>query len=232
MKIYHCYSTFDTMSDLRYIVSKQTWDLNSTFKIPIHESHHHRIFDDGYRKLPYIKDVIDSAFEIINLNENCILLFTNSDSCLLPSVTDYLQNVDDEHTQVYSRREIKYKFTTPLNSDFILKSDVFGGKDGFAFTKTFWMKYRHNFLDMLFGAEFWDYIFYLQLKMYSDLSSVTDVLYHQAHYSKWSDQLYRTSLPSQIYNIKLAKPFLYDNIKWIDRVDYFEDWENTIFKLV
>lgn len=234
MNIYHCYSLFDNMFDSRYQVASETWKIASLIPCGIHEKKHSRLLDDGYRKVPFVKDIIDLATENIADESDYIIFLTNSDSCLVPSISDTLKNVTSQSPQVYARREIPYSFKLPLTETDLYDKDVFGGKDGFAFTKSFWIDNREKFLDMVFGAEFWDYIFYLQLNILSSFSLITidDKLYHRMHPAKWCDERYRTSLPSQCHNIHLAKEFLYKNIQHIDRMDYFKDWENTIFKVI
>lgn len=234
MNIYHCYSLFDNMSDSRYRVASETWKLSSLIPCGIHENKHVKLLDDNYRKVPFVKDIIDLAIEIISNESDYIIFLTNSDSCLVSNITNTLQYVTKQSPQVYARREIPYSFETPLSETELRDKEVFGGKDGFAFTKSFWIDNREKFLNMVFGAEFWDYIFYLQLNILSSFSLITidDKLYHRVHPAKWCDERYRTKLPSQRYNIQLAKEFLYQNIQHIDRMDYFKDWENTIFKLI
>lgn len=231
MKKYHIYSIFDGYTnESRYNVAIESWKLNSINKIPVHQNECSNLFNDEYRLIPHVKDLIDTGINKIEDDDNYIILFTNLDSCLLPSVDDHLNLVNDTDTQVYGRSDIKFDFNHPLSSKDIEKSYIYGGKDGFAFTKNFWIQNRDKFLNLLFAAEFWDYIFYLQLKSFSNLSNVEKILYHRLHYQKWCDPKYRLSLPSQIHNIKLAKQFLYDNKQLIDQMWNFENlWEKELF---
>ena len=233
MSMYHIYSTFDNMLSDRYLTTLKTWQLNTLIKVPIHEDQCETV-SDGYKKLPYIKNVIDRGIDYINNDDNYVILFTNSDSCLLPKITECLQHVTDDNTQSYSRLDLPFKFIEPLSEEQLQDERfiIYAGKDGFAFTKNFWLKNRDVFVNMLFGAEFWDYIFYLQLKQLSNLTSHFRYIYHEFHYQKWCDSTYRTSMPSQIHNIKLAKEFLYKNIHLIDQPHLFELWEQDLFSKV
>ncbi len=230
MKIYHIYSTFDNMSSIRYKVAEKTWSLTDITQIPVSEKLLEKnLIDDGYRKIPYVKDIIDKGVELINDSDNYIILFTNSDSCMLPTIVDDLKTVTDSDTQVYCRRDINFDYNDPLQYDDIASLDVFCGKDGFAFTKNYWIDTKFKFLNMIFGAEFWDYIFYIQFKLHSNLKSIDDKLYHRSHSTDWGSSLYRYTSPSQIYNIKLARDFLRKNIDVVDRYDHMKIWENDVF---
>lgn len=230
MEIYHVYSTFDNMSSTRYEVAKKTWNLIDTIKVPVHENLlETNLVNDGYRKVPYVNDIINKAIELINNQENYIILFTNSDSCLISSIINDLKKVDDSNTQVYSRREVNFDYTVPLKYEDIYNLDVYVGKDGFAFTKNYWNENKFKFLKMIFGAEFWDYIFYIQFKMYSNLSSINDKIYHRTHDVKWFKPEYRYTTPSQVHNIRLARDFLRKNIDMVDRYDHMKIWENDVF---
>jgi hypothetical protein len=220
------------MINPRYAVSKATWDLNNIEQIEINDNVHKRLCDDNYRKVPYIKDVIDKGIEIVDSKNNYIILLTNSDSCLLPSVEDILDNINDNTTLVLGRRDVYFDFNKPLTKEDIVNCSCYEGKDGFAFTKNFWLKNRDVFLDTVFGAEFWDYLFYLHLKMNSNLIKDNDSLYHKTHENSWSNIENRVFAASQLHNIKLAKEFLYKNYDQVDYKELFKEWEEGVFKFV
>lgn len=230
MQIYHIYSSFDGMTSERYELAKNTWNSIDTIKIEVPEKLlTSNVIDDGYRKVPYVKDIINKGIELINNDENYTLLFTNSDSCIFPNIINDLHEIDDVTTHVYSRRDVEPD-CPPLNNQSEIQSlDIFVGKDGFAFTKNYWINNQSKFLNMAFGSEFWDYVFYLQFKMHSNLVSIDDKLYHRKHETNWNKSEYRYTSPSQIHNVKLARDFLRRNIDVVDRYDHMKIWENDVF---
>lgn len=233
MKIYHIHSEFTNMDHARFSVARKTWDMLDTVKVGVHDSEIGFLYDDVYRKVPYFKNIIDMGIEKINTLENYIILFTNADSCLLPSIIDSISSVNNEFSNVYDRIDIPYIFDSPLESGDLDISNTFAGKDAFAFTKDFWISNREKLTDTLFASEFWDYIFYIELKIYSkNVNYISGQLYHQQHYQKWMDPKFKTTLPSQIHNIKLARDFLRKNIEHVDLPTHMQEWEETIFKLV
>lgn len=234
MKIYHIYSSFNNSIEDRYKVAKETWSKCNFIDFPIFDDELKILFDDlNERKLPFFTDLIDLSIEKINCKENYIIFFTNADSCLLSNITDELSKIDDFNSQVYIRTDIPYVYNVPLKLEDFLNIETYAGKDGFAFTKKFWIENKYNFKRMVFAAEFWDYIFYLQLKTLTNVTSVNKMLYHQKHYQKWCDPTYRLSLPSQIYNIKIAKEFLYANKNLIDQQWNFDNlWEKDLFSKI
>ncbi len=236
MNIYHVYSNFDTAREFRYEVAFKTWKLCNFIDIPISDKELKPtsfLKDSDDRILPFFPDLIDRSIEKIKNEENYIIFFTNLDSCLIPSIYDELLKIDDYNTQVYVRTDIPYEYDVPLKLEDFINMETYAGKDGFGFTKNFWINNRSTFKRMIFGAEFWDYIFYLQLKTLSNVSSINKILYHQKHYQKWCDIVYRLTLSSQIYNIKIAKEFLYVNKNLIDQLWNFENlWEKELFNKI
>ena len=227
--VYHIYSIFDNMHHKRFNVAMNTWKRMDTIKIPVHENSLKRLCNDETKNAPFVKDIIDSGIDTINNRDNYIILFTNTDCCLIPDVMNDINETTDENTKVFVRKDIPYEFVEPLSYDQIKDVELFPGKDGFSFTKNFWEKHRLGFVDMLFSAELWDFIFYIQLSMFSDLVEIQNKMYHQKHYSKWGDSKFRTTLPSQIHNIKLAKEFLYEHIDYVPCQKHMKEWENSIF---
>jgi hypothetical protein len=230
MKIYHIYSSFDNMTSYRYELAKNTWKSIDTIKIEVSEKLlEPNVIDDGYRKVPYVKDIINKGIELINNCENYIILFTNSDTCVFSKIIADLQKVDDVTTQVYSRKDVESNCPPLKDPNEIKDIGVCVGKDGFAFTKNYWTNNQSKFLNMAFAAEFWDYIFYLQFKMYSDMTPINDKLYHRKHEPNWYKPDYRYTSPSQVYNVRLARDFLRRNIDIVDRYDHMKEWENDVF---
>ena len=232
MNKYHFVSIFDNMINPRYVVARASWDLNNVQQIEIHDNNHKRLCDDYYRVVPYVKDIIDKGIELIDSKENYIILLTNSDSCLLPSIENILEGVNDKTSLVLTRRDVHHSIDRPLTKEELIDCKGYEGKDGFAFTKNFWLKNKDEFLDSIYGTEFWDYLFYLQLKMNSQLINDTESLYHVVHENMWSTIRYRVLANSQIHNIKIAKNFLYRNPEQIDYINLFKEWDEGIFKSV
>lgn len=229
----HFISVFENMSNPRYQTARKTWELNNIDKIEIHDKELQRKIDDGFKKMPYVIDIINKGIEIVNSESNFIILFTNADSCLLPTVEEELNTVNDEVSLLFSRRDISYDFSQPLSSEEILKTETFAGIDGFAFTKNFWLNNREVFLDTIFGAEFWDYLFYLQLSSYSHVVKNNTTLYHRTHTPVWSLASLRNAIPSQKFNIRVAREYLSYNSDKVEGVykEYIEDWQH-LFKAV
>lgn len=220
------------MKNPRYEVARASWDLNNIQQIEINDNSHKRLSDDGYRKVPYVKDIINKGIELLNSQDNYIILLTNSDSCLLPTIENVLDNINDKTSLVLSRRDVHHKIDRPLTKEELVDCTSYEGKDGFAFTKNFWLENKDYFLDAVYGTEFWDYLFYLQLKIKSKIINDTESLYHVVHENMWSNVCYRTLATSQIHNIKIAKNFLYRNPDKIEYINLFKEWDEGIFKSV
>ena len=153
---------------------------------------------DGGRKLPFVRDILDFAAEI-SLCDDEIIVLTNADTCMAPTVSSRIRQRVIGHGY---RRDFP-SLTRMLTQQEISTGAHYPGSDIFFFPVSWWRQNRNKFPDMLLGAEGWDWCLRVLI---GKEKAVPTLIYHERHNTKW--EAGRDSLPSQAYNRSLARGFL------------------------
>lgn len=176
--------------------------------MPITDESLPRLFVDGNRKLPYVKDIIEMAFDSKS-NDHWIVLI-NSDICI---GEDFCQMVlhNIKTNKAFSVRRNEFNtLMRPLEDHDIGRGKRSIGADAFGFSKAWWQIAKHRFPDMVIAAEGWD-LAMTKLILMSGGDLYYDLIYHEYHFPFWYRPENRTRLPSQLHNIRLAKEFCSQN---------------------
>lgn len=175
-----------------------------------------RMFTDGFRQLPYIRDLLDRGCD--NEPDSAIIVFANSDIVAAPSLTTrLLQRMQFTDVCYAHRRDLKV--VDHLLSDASIRFGMVSpGMDLFAFRASWWRTHRLAFPDMVLGAEWWDRIMVILMEK-SSRSEINirfdDICCHQQHAAAWERPENRYSIPSQHANSKLAEAFFRkERITW------------------
>lgn len=209
--VYHVYSDYqaDPETERRQKLARQTWARQGWVELPIAESALPRRWEEGNRKLPYLKDLFDLA--VTNKPDFDIIVYTNSDICVSSHFTDGL--IPCLSREVQALHSYRHDFPTldrPLQPSEIVKGQKYQGTDLIAFKVGWWKANRDKFPDMLIGAEAWDSVMRRLIEMTNPNSPVEleGISYHEVHPSVWFQPENRYTLESQKYNLKLAKEWI------------------------
>lgn len=214
--LYHVYSDFLPQQEYnrrRYKFAEKTWqdqyrigcwktvaildkDLARSAKTTIGD----------WREVPFVKDLIDKGAE--RVRDFDIIVFTNRDICFHPKLTARLLDRMKSTDACYSFRKDFQRLHSPLSEAQIKNGICQCGTDLFAFKKSWWMRNRDVFPDMLLGTEAWDWCLRILVDQTnrSCETAFEDLIYHEQHPSEWLNN--RFKLPGQFYNRALARTFL------------------------
>jgi hypothetical protein len=171
--IYRVFSS--SFTDERTLSAQGSWHVPGINNIPIQDS----TLGRNIESLPYLKDILDIGYYHC-LNDNDIILYTNSDIGLVNS------NVQFPNNNFFSVRKNVEKIGTYTSSDLELigyehsvNCDVFG------ITKKWYKENRNQIPDFLIGSPTWD----LCLLILLNGERIDNICYHVRHDSKWKGEI-------------------------------------------
>lgn len=205
---YPCFDIDRPRRDLALSTWKTGMKTCPVIPIPILNEQLPRLFDDGKRKLPFVKDVIEFAY-LYSGRFMEIIVLTNSDICFSPSAyVEILTRMGSGKNCAYGYRRDFKELTGVLTDKEISKGEDYCGTDVFIFRRQWWKEHGSKFPDMLMGCEAWDPVMrQLMHETDSNCFVLRDLFYHQRHDSVWEKAENRYTLASQIHNLTLAKKF-------------------------
>lgn len=162
-----------------------------------------RLFLDGERELPYLRDMIDMAVSK-HRSESPIFVLTNTDTLPVPSLTRHLVDTFKKYACAYSfRRDIN---GIHLLDETTIRTQTQGyaGTDLFAFTASWWDQYRTVLPDLLYGSITWDYC----LHNLMDASKGKRFCYLIWHTLHLDEAAHHRGSRAHEYNCTVAAPFL------------------------
>ena len=173
-----------------------------------------RLFRDGGRRLPFVKDVISLLLK--TAPQESIIILTNTDVCLSPEAPVQICDAMKSTEACYSSRRDFDRLNRLLDLSEIQGGQRFSGVDLVAFLKEWWLEQADSFPDLLLGAEAWDWCFrvLIQKQAKDHGKGFDDLVYHERHQSFWFRDGNLATLPSQQWNRSLAKPFLQKMGRW------------------
>lgn len=169
----------------------------------VDDSHLNRMFEDGPRRLPYLKDIVATAISR-STESDPIFVLTNTDTIPVQSLTRHLHRAFADHPCAYSfRRDVPTQ--TALDEETIrTHARYYSGCDLFAFTREWWEKNSPDFPDMLYATDAWDYC----LHQFMDARGgkrFYHLIYHSDHQGEWDRN---KGSAAHAYNHAQAEPFL------------------------
>ena len=148
------------------------------------------------RKLPFLRDVL--KFHWDKIPDNGIIVFTNTDSCLVKETEQILKKwflKGRKHCWScrydFPKTNYLMKYKQAIHGKFYI------GKDLFAFYKNWWETI--NFPDMLLGCFGWDWLLFRIMGIESEIKPI---IYHERHHATW----YIDCIGNQ-WNMKLIRDY-------------------------
>lgn len=159
-----------------------------------------RLFNDGKRHVPYLKDLVSEAWK----SEGQVCVLTNLDVFPVPSATRHIVEAVMKHGACYSYRRDMPALKPMDELQIRIDTNVYAGMDLFAFTRAWWNDHGKDFPDLLYATETWDYC----LKTLMDSTGAKRFYYLIYHIAHQPECLRNKDSLSQKYNRKLAAAFL------------------------
>lgn len=208
--IYHVYSAYSPSNPdtkRRMDLARSTWSVQRWIDCPVPEEGQ-RMFCDSLGRVPFMKDILNTA--AFGKSPNDILVFTNADICCSSDCVLTLSAALQGADAVYCYRRDFAHLNVPLPTPVIATGHDYCGSDLFAFRVWWWSEYGQDFPDMLLGREAWDAIMRTLMEMTNSERhcQMKNLIYHERHYSAWENPANRHSMPSQNYNLGLARTWL------------------------
>jgi hypothetical protein len=130
----------------------------------------------------YVKDIYDKSLE---LNDDDIFCYINSDCALVPEWTDIIVPIIAKFGCAYSHRVEVSKFGRMFHANDFINHNTSLGVDFMAFTPAWWKAHRDKFPDGVIGHEGHDFpIVYYMRK--SGFDRMPPVIWHERHLSFWN----------------------------------------------
>ncbi len=193
----------------QWVSQSDRWQL-----CPIDYDNLPRLFRDGGRRLPYVKDVISLMLE--EAPAESLLVLTNTDVCLSPQAPKQIRETLKSTEACYSARRDFDRLDRLLTKNEVQQGERFNGVDLVAFTQEWWREQVEHFPDLLLGTEAWDWCFrvLIQTNARNHGRGFDNLVYHEKHESFWFRNGNVKTLASQQWNRSLAKPFLQKLGQW------------------
>lgn len=213
-KLLHVVDWYEAKSEeeqQRNLKAQQTWqsliDWQTVYYDSAQKQRSSRDIGDN-RDLPFVKDVINFACDKIGSNDWTIL--TNTDSCLVTETPDVLKELVYKGNCFYSSRIDVDTTENPLSRQQIASHIAYVGTDLFVFRKSWWLRVRANFPDLLMGYEGWDFVMSKMMEDDNDHAAILPpVVYHKRHTPFWTTQLIVNK--GQMHNRTLAAQWAREN---------------------
>lgn len=162
------------------------------------------------RALPFIKDII--SYGAAKADSNDILVFTNSDVCLVPEALSAIRAKLDKQPACYSRRVEVENALPPRNLSDIVNIKAHVGADLFAFRAGWWETHKHEIPDLLLSCEGWDAVARFWLRRHVKNPELNPpVIYHETHKSFWMKPDIIHENVAQKYNRRLCETWAKEN---------------------
>lgn len=209
----HLWSKFqprDPDTARRQALAVSSWSGQLWTDFPVADESLPRIFDEGSRKLPFIRDLFD--YGCSTWNNDDIVLFSNSDIGFAGDASIRVAIACLNHDCGYAfRRDFPRLLRAP--DDATLDSGTpYCGTDVFFFRVGWWSAHRTEMPDMLIGREAWDPCLrtVMEISESGRKLGLDHICWHESHGGDghWGQTGKRFTMRGQIHNLKLAKDFM------------------------
>jgi hypothetical protein len=197
------YKDDDKDYNRRSILAQSTWkklyENQKIIPFTINESVYNK-------NIPKIKDLFDAGYNMC-LNDNDIIMYTNSDICLTEDLYKKVVESCNKYECTFSfRKDFLFELDRPMSKTMIENTKYSGGNiypegaDLFAVTKSWWEKWR-DYLpnDQVIGRPTWDWIFRITMgksiegdivfsqtfEEQGTICETPNISYHESHNSYW-----------------------------------------------
>jgi hypothetical protein len=211
MKVIHAYPfhtpSFDS-DKRRYQIAAYTWRSQKWIEHPVSDADLPRMFVEGKKTLPFVRDVIDHAAKDLLFDD--VIVYTNSDTCVatdcLKKVLRRLKEVD----ALYVYRRDFTEFLDVIPDDKIKEGVEHVGSDLHAFKVSWWKRKRKEFPNLVLARIAPDAI--LRHLIDEDgqwpKTKLENLIYHQIHQAVWEQPENKFTLAGNRLNIELVNKFL------------------------
>jgi len=212
MAVIHCWSRWNPTepeAKRRGAVAQRSWLNQPWQELPIDDSSLPRLFDEGKRQLPFLRDLFDYA--AIRRSNGDIIVFSNSDLCMAPDACVRIVAALQSNDAGYAfRKDAYYRLNKPPTIEEIYQGTDYAGADLFFFRSGWWSKYRKLYPDMLLAREAWDCVMRHLIEETNSNKplALENICLHERHNNGWENPSIRYALKGQIHNLNLAKAFM------------------------
>jgi hypothetical protein len=217
----HCYSDFDHRdehSQHRFSVAKNTWEAEYAqgpwIVSPVHDATLTRTGVEVGDKIPvpFLHDVINRAALIAR--DHDVIVYTNDDNPFFKGLTYELTKIMQGKPAVWCSRMEFTRLQRAPDAEEVQRQKAYQhvGADLFAFTKTWWMDYRHLLPDFLIARECWDLCFRSIIDATGG-ARVHNLVGHEMHMSYWHAQETR-ECPGNLFNRDLCNKYFASHGGW------------------
>lgn len=209
----HLWSLFtpkDPGAAARHLLARSSWEKQLWSELPIADSELPRLFTEGNKRLPFIRDLFDAATVEADLQD--IVVYSNSDIGFCDMAAFRIAFALQANDAGYSfRRDIAPRTTLPTDEE-VASGSEYCGTDVFFFRVHWWKSCRDRFPDLLIAREAWDACLRVLMEAtnHEKPLSLPDLCWHVRHSGNghWEAPQNRYTLPGQIHNLEHAKAFL------------------------
>jgi hypothetical protein len=213
LKLIHTYSSYtprDADTARRNALAAKSWQRIKWVDKPIRDEVLPRMWAEGDRKLPFIKDIF--AIGCQGADPQDIVVYTNSDIVVRSDVAKVITDKLTDVGACYAfRRDFIRLGNIPPDSQFV-KGAWYAGSDLYAMRVWFYDSvFRAEMPDMLCGMEAWDPCARTIIEESNAGKDVEirDVIAHERHGgdNHWENPKNRYKLKGQFHNLGLAVKF-------------------------
>jgi hypothetical protein len=207
--VFSRYTPQDADTARRQFIAQYTWDHQCWVEAGVADESLPRLWLDGGRSLPFIKDVISRGAGMAKRDDD-VLAFTNADIQVRSDACHLIVRRMQDVSACYAFRRDFPRHDNPVaDSDYPHGHD-YCGSDLKAFTKAWWHEHNAELPDTLIGAEAWDSCFRLAIEHSNPGKNVCirDICAHEKHPSRWENPANRYTLPFQQYCLSVCAKYL------------------------
>lgn len=198
--------TGNTNDNKRIFNARRTWDAiaarDTNYRLVEHQlkEGQRSSRDIGDKKrVPYINDIIDFGAE--QASDDDIVVFTNSDVCLVPEALRQIRAKLANADCCYSRRVDVQDNSKPMMLSDLKNQTAHVGADLFAMRAKFWRENRDAIPLLYLSFEGWDWVCRHWMRTYELNPEMSPpIIYHGRHVSYWTSPFVILSSPAQLHN--------------------------------
>lgn len=178
-----------------------------------------------HRDFQFVRDLIEDA--VGRATDDDIVILSNSDACVLPSIADEARIAVDTFGAFYTHRWDFDRIPPNVTvADIQQRAKWYPGSDLFGFSPAWWREHGGQLPDMLIGCEFVDAVL-RQLIKFNGGTELHQCVYHEKHPADWKND---KGSPAKLHNVTMARAWF--ALHKCDDLDPFgERQANTIRQL-
>lgn len=199
--VYSRYAPRDEQTRARHFRAQQTWLAAKNCTLRVVE----KAGIDANGELPRVAALFDAAD---TGRGDDMILFTNSDLCLVPESYDVIRDSLRRFDCVWAQRVDVIGPTTMTRGE-LRRRRAYVGTDLFACRAYWWREHKLGWPDLLLGREGWDWVMRTMMQESGGEAISPTICWHEAHDSPWKIDL--ENEPGQKHNRQLARQWALDH---------------------